>query len=164
MIRKLLGSKLTFSKISARRKKFHKKCSENSRSQIVFRTDIFRILTLHGCPWVLGTLYTDKRQTWEGDVRNPRRTKAFLKMAGLFWLPYHKKILCNLKQRNSWTGGKQFSPAIVWQLSTATSAAPLQFFMPKEIGSVSLPNSWYLIYYWFTIRFPAWSLLICTQV
>ena len=30
-------------------KKFHKKCSENSRSQIVFRTDIFRKLTL-GAP------------------------------------------------------------------------------------------------------------------
>ena len=27
-------------------KKFYNKCSENSRSQIVFRTDIFRKLTL----------------------------------------------------------------------------------------------------------------------
>ena len=87
MIRKLLGSTLTFSKISARKKvpenskwpfyvkngqlhhfldvrkslerqaskKFYKKCSENSRSQIVFRTDIFRKLTL-GAPE-----YTRKR-------------------------------------------------------------------------------------------------------
>ena len=30
-------------------KKFYKNCSENSRSQIVFRTDIFRKLTL-GAP------------------------------------------------------------------------------------------------------------------
>ena len=30
-------------------KKFYNKCSENSRSQIVFRTDIFRRLTL-GAP------------------------------------------------------------------------------------------------------------------
>ena len=89
---------------------------------------------------MLGTLYTDKRQTWEGDVRNPRWAKTFLKMAGLFWLPYHKKILCKLKQRNSWTGDKQFSPAIVWQLSTATSAAPPHFSLLKEIGSVSLRN------------------------
>ena len=104
---------------------------------------------------MLETLYTDKRQTWKGDVRDPRWAKAFLKMAGLFWLPYHKKkILCKLKQRNSWTGDKQISPAIVWQLSTATSAVPLHFFLLNEIGSVSLCNSRYLIYYWFTIRFP----------
>ena len=34
-------------------KKFYNKCSENSRSQIVFRTDIFRKLTL-GAPEILG--------------------------------------------------------------------------------------------------------------
>ena len=33
-------------------KKFYNKCSENSRSQIVFRTDIFRKLTL-GAPEIL---------------------------------------------------------------------------------------------------------------
>ena len=33
-------------------KKFYNKCSENSRSQIVFRTDIFQKLTL-GAPDIL---------------------------------------------------------------------------------------------------------------
>ena len=73
VMRKLQGSKLTFSNISARKmfpkilgdlgqlyhfwrvqksqerqasKKFNNKCSENSRSQIVFRTDIFQKLSL----------------------------------------------------------------------------------------------------------------------
>ena len=37
-----------------RGKKFYNKCSENSRSQIVFRTDIFRKLSL-GAPGVYKT-------------------------------------------------------------------------------------------------------------
>ena len=32
--------------------KFYNKCSENSRSQIVFRTDIFPKIAV-GCPWIL---------------------------------------------------------------------------------------------------------------
>ena len=32
-----------------------------------------------------------QRQTWEEGVRNSRWAKAFLKVAGLFWLLYHKK-------------------------------------------------------------------------
>ena len=36
-------------------KRFYNKCSENSRSQIIFRTDIFRKLTL-GAPAISGNL------------------------------------------------------------------------------------------------------------
>ena len=113
--------------------------------------------------------YTDKRQTWEGDVRNSRWAgQSIPENAGLFWFLYQKKILCKLKQLNSWTGDKQLSPAIVWQLSTATSAGPLHFFIRFSERSVVCHNGShygscrYLIYYWFTIRFSVWSLLMRT--
>ena len=118
--------------------------------------EINRLIMLHVTKkcWRPFPLTKDKLERGMFEIPG-ERGKAFLKMVGLFWLSYHKKkILCKLKQRNSWTGDKQFSPAIVWQLSTATSAAPLHFFLLSEIGSVSLCNSRYLIYYWFTIRFP----------
>ena len=41
-------------------KKFYNKCSDNSRSQIVFRTDIFRKLSL-GAPEILDQLNPNAR-------------------------------------------------------------------------------------------------------
>ena len=113
VIRKLQGSKLTFSKISARKKapensrrpfqgknplktgnytilgggrksqerqaskKFNNKCYENSRSQIIFRTDIFQNSSL-GAPYVFlrGRIFNlviqgyDKRKELFLDVLN----------------------------------------------------------------------------------------------
>ena len=110
--------------------------------------------------WRPFTLTKDKLETGMSEI--PGEPKHSWKWLGFSdFLTIKKK---SFVRRNSWTGDKQFSPAIVWQLSTATSAAPLHFFLLKEIGSVSLRNSRYLIYYWFTIRFPVWSLLIRTQV
>ena len=43
----------------------------------------------------------------------PKHSWKWLGFSGFFLI---KKSLCKLKQRNSWTGDKQFSPAIVWQL------------------------------------------------
>ena len=102
---------------------------------------------------MLGTLYIDKRQTWEGDVRNPRWAKAFLKMAGLFWLPYHKKIPCKLKQRNSWTGDKQFHQPLSGNCQQQHPRRRLIFSCSKRLVVCRFVIA-DLIYYWFTIRFP----------
>ena len=98
--------------------------------------EINRLIMLHVTKKCWRPFRHWQRQTWEEGVRNSRWAKAFLKMAGLFWLLYHQKILCKLKQMNSWTGDKQFSPAIIWQLSTATSAGPLHFFIRFSKRSV----------------------------
>ena len=104
---------------------------------------------------MLGTLglYNDKRQTWEGDVRNPRWAKAFLKMAGLFWLPYHKKIPCKLKQRNSWTEEKQFHQPLSGNCQQQHPRRRLIFSCSKRLIVCRFVIA-DLIYFWFTIRFP----------
>ena len=53
-------------------KKFYNKCSENSKSQIVFRTDIFPKIVV-GCPWTVDNseiLYPKKPSTLKNDVMN----------------------------------------------------------------------------------------------
>ena len=50
------------------RKKFYKKCSENSRSQIVFRTDIFRRVQ-HPQDW-LGTPTRDTHREYSSKPLN----------------------------------------------------------------------------------------------
>ena len=132
--------------------------------------EINRLIMLHVTKKCWRPFYTDKRQTWEGDVRNFRWAGQSIPENGwAFLIPLpKKKILCKLKQLNSWTGDKQFSPAIVWQLSTATSAGSLHFFIRFSKRSVVCHHGShygscrYLIYYWFTIRFSVWSLLMRT--
>ena len=50
--------------------KFYNKCSENSRSQIVFRTDIFRKLTL-GAPGKWPYINEIDSNWLNGGLRNP---------------------------------------------------------------------------------------------
>ena len=55
MLHGSVGTWLNGVKTNARSKKFYNKCSKNSRSQIVFRTDIFRKLTLGAPVYAVGT-------------------------------------------------------------------------------------------------------------
>ena len=131
-------------------------------------SEINRLIMLHVTKkcWRSFPLTKDKLERKMSEIPGePKHSWKWLGFSDFFTI---KKILCKLKQMNSWTGDKQFSPAIVWQLSTATSAGPLHFFIRFSKRSVVCHNgshygsSRYLIYYWFTIRFPVWSLLIRT--
>ena len=53
--------------------------------------EINRLIMLHVTKKCWRPFRHWQRQTWEEGVRNSRWAKAFLKMAGLFWLLYHKK-------------------------------------------------------------------------
>ena len=110
--------------------------------------------------WRPFTLTKDKLEREMSEI--PGEPKHSWKWLGFSDFFTTKKILCKLKQMNYWTGDKQFSPAIVWQLSTATSAGPLHFFIRSVVchNGSHYGSYRYLIYYWFTIRFPVWSLLI----
>ena len=53
--------------------------------------EINRLIMLHVTTKCWRPFRHWQRQTWEEGVRNFRWAKVFLKMAGLFWLLYHKK-------------------------------------------------------------------------
>ena len=74
-------------------------------------------------------------------------------MAGLFWLPYHKKIPCKLKQRNSWTEEKQFHQPLSGNCQQQHPRRRLIFSCSKRLIVCRFVIA-DLIYFWFTIRFP----------
>ena len=113
--------------------------------------EINRLIMLHVTKkcWGPFTLTKHKLEREMSEIPGePKHSWKWLSFSD--FLTIKKSFVSIKKQRNSWTGDKQFSPAIVWQLSTATSAAPPHFFLLKEIGSVSFRNSRFnllLIYY-----------------
>ena len=73
-------------------KKFYNKCSENSRSQIVFRTDIFPKIAV-GCPcWETGSSFNFA-------VNSAHTLQICSLDQWIFWTPRRTLVICSLRCR-----------------------------------------------------------------
>ena len=132
--------------------------------------EINRLIMLHVTKKCCRPFYTDKRQTWEGDVRNSRWAGQSIPENGwafLTSLPPKKSFV----RWNKWIlelGTSNFHQPLSGNYQQQHRRGRFIFFIRFSKRSVVCHNGShygscrYLIYYWFTIRLSVWSLLMRT--